>query len=259
MSKPEQHQVGIHDQFGRVTTIQYELGDEQLFGTGFYFQVEDQYFLITNRHIVRHEYDMSPDTLRIRYRDEDDMTNIKPHTIQLFESIGDSEKQARWYEHPNESKPDVAVVPIGLDLEPTGSKAYTRDDYLSNDINLKGGDAATVIGYPYEVLDHQHYFPVMRYAVIASPYLTGFNDEPCFVIDSTQQPGSSGSPVITSPSNWYLKHNGDRIHGDASLLGIHSGSVVAEENVGLYQVWHAELIDIILQESYQPTYEIHCR
>ena len=75
------------------------------------------------------------------------------------------------------------------------------------------------------------------------------------MIDSTQQLGSSGSPVITSSFHMYEK-NGARIYGGEALLGIHSGSVIAEENVGLYRVWYAELIEALLNDAYRPTFEL---
>jgi hypothetical protein len=232
-----------------------------MFGTGFYFEKDGTYYLVTNRHILRHEYGVSPDYIRIRYRSPQNQGKVNAHREPLFESIDDmdNKKQARWFEHDNangQSKADVAVLPLSLDIGPTGSSAYTQDHYLPRNIDIKGGNAAIVIGYPYDVLDHNNYFPMMRHAVLASPYGVYFNGRGCFVIDSTQQPGSSGSPVITSPSHLYIKENGDRIYGGESLIGIHSGGVIDQENVGLYRVWYAEWIDAILDGGYRPVFKI---
>lgn len=257
MSRLGQPHATFHEQFARVTTIQYELNDEQMFGTGFYFKDNGDYYLVTNRHILRHEFGISSDS--IRYRDSHNLANVKSHRECLFDLVDNDEKQARWFEHNNtegQTKADVAVLPIDLDLTQTGSSAYSPSDYLPANINLKGGNASTVIGYPYEVLDYENYFPMMRHAVLASPYGVYYNGNGCFVIDSMQQPGSSGSPVITSPSHLYEKQDGTRIYGGESLLGIHSGGVIDEENVGLYRVWYAEWIEALLNDAYRPVFEL---
>lgn len=248
MSTDENYTRVLNPHFFRVTPIDYSLGEENMFGTGFYYESLDNYYLITNRHIIRHEYGVSPDKIRIKYRAEESVERTKPHWIELFDNNGDPQ----WYEHPSDPTPDLAVVPLELDLSETSSKAFSADFAVPDHIKIYGGDGAVIIGYPYDVLDQEYYFPVMRSAVIASPYGVNYSGKPLFLVDSLTQSGASGSPVITSPADLYFDQDNNQVPGGESLLGVLSGSVIAEENMGLYRVWYATLIEEIIQLGFSP-------
>lgn len=248
MSTDKNHTRVLNPHFLRVTPIDYSLGENNMLGTGFYYESMNDYYLVTNRHIVRHEYGVSPDEIRIKYRAEDSVERPKPQWIDLF----DDDNDPRWYEHPADPTPDLAVVPLELDLDETSSKAFSADFAVPDQIKICGGDGAVIIGYPYDVLDQENSLPVMRSAVIASPYGANYNGKPLFLVDSLTQPGASGSPVITSSANMYFDQKDNRVPGGESLLGVLSGSVIEEENMGLYRVWYSELIEEIIQSGVSP-------
>ena len=78
MPTNENHTRVLNPHFLRVTPIDYSLGESDMFGTGLYYESMDDYYLVTNRHIVRHEYGVSPDKIRIKYRAEDSVERVKP-------------------------------------------------------------------------------------------------------------------------------------------------------------------------------------
>lgn len=262
-----------HSLFEKVTMINYELGDGSFASTGFFYEQGENSYLVTNKHVVRHEYGISPDQLRIRIRDKDDPTSIRPVYIDLKDESGDP----LWMTHPDYSA-DVAVIPLEDELEDTGSSAINDEWFVtdadgmsigsSNEIQLLGGDAL-VAGYPLAFRERSTHSPVVRHAVIASEYGPEFNGEPCFITDAIMHQGMSGSPVFTSPGapywhkedgnsiSWTFSNDddGDSSHFGGALLGIHSGPIQdrdlqrsdqSDADLQLNQVWYADLIPEII-------------
>lgn len=240
--------------------------------TGFFYKDRDEFYFITNRHVViDEETGFFPDELELNlHTDQNDLTKCKKFSIQLR----DGEKKL-WIEHQpvNEEYVDVAVLPVRKeDLLPHFHVLpFNESDLLHPSRYISIGDDLLVIGYPLGIRDTKHKTPIIRSAVMASVYPLPFDGKPYFLIDSFLHEGTSGSPILLKPS--LLNRNIDsraRLNLDSrssferKLLGIHSGSFIPlnwnpcdEEQlrktgcprIGLNKVWFASLIPEIIKEN----------
>ena len=122
---------------------------------------------------------------------------------------------------------------------------------------------------PRGFYDELNKFPILKSGKLASRHGLNFNGNPYFLIDSKLFPGSSGSVVISEPTDFVLE-NGNILHSSEkqfAFLGIYSGEPFQQSqpielddmtiirksgfNVGI--VWYGYLVEEILQASI--TYE----
>lgn len=203
--------VSVNKHFNKLTPIGYRYdsddGEEGFAGTGFFYH--SQYaeplsaysddvehppmgpYLVTNRHIVKPTGDPHPDRLAIYLRE--DRFSAKPTRFDL--PLYNDEGDPVWLEHPDK---DVDVVLILLDVELGPRYTYTRFQTADGGDEVSGGDIARVIGYP-NFLREFRMFPIMRNALISSPYSVSFKDEDFFYVDARLHQGMSGSPVVYIP------------------------------------------------------------
>jgi hypothetical protein len=77
-----------------------------------------------------------------------------------------------------------------------------------------------------DINDVENCFPIVKSGIIASSLFHNFNGKPCFLIDAKLFPGSSGSLVISKPTN-YLMKEGHLIYSEVKkyvFLGIYSSN-----------------------------------
>jgi hypothetical protein len=241
-----------------VTPIQYPNRED--YATGFFFSTLETVevgdttlpppaYLITNHHVVAEldeedgEYKPIDESIRILMRlDKDNPRDIDYIDIPL---MSDGEKN--WIEHPDGPDVDIAAVPLDFSFFlNSSSRFFSPKQFRPDEVRIKAGTKAIVASYP--IRGTSPYFPILRDALIASPYGERFGGRPCFAIDADMHSGTSGSPVITTPST--LRHTESRteIGGqEPYLLGVHSATVESnhDENEGplnLNYEWYAELI-----------------
>lgn len=236
-----------------TTLIQFpEKRDEH--ATGFFYNYNDRTYLITNRHVIEHEYEQ-PTQISIRFRNHSDISSTNREEIPLYDN-----EFPRWLIHPLYPEADIAVIPLNQrlshvnDEEPlTGSLALSSDTFANPDLMIRGGTGARAFGYPDGYIDKNSQFPIARSGMIASPYGHLFDGEPQFLVDGVMGNGMSGSPVFTKRTNSFEKVDGNsHIAGPSSFfIGIHSGefhdsSEAKESDLNLNQVWYSELIEELL-------------
>jgi hypothetical protein len=230
-----------------------EIQDEA--ATGFFFRLNGFYF-ITNHHVVIDE-DFSPDELRLLLHKKDDRrTGMFP--IPLYDATGNR----LWLEHPRYGK-DVDVIALPVDIEKLHKYAFAYfcpGDIMRPEIDLSIGDDVLVIGYPLGVRDTIHNLPIVRNATIASLYTVPFEGKPRFLIDSRLHRGTSGSPVITKPTEIIRTTDGSVTQQFGIFrrffLGIHSETYDIptrdpdfDEPLGLNYVWYAQLVPEIIRAN----------
>ena len=71
-----------------------------------------------------------------------------------------------------------------------------------NKIDVDITSEAVVIGYPFEFYDRVNKFPIVKSGIIASRWGSNFDGKPYFLVDANLFPGSSGSIVISRPTNF---------------------------------------------------------
>ncbi len=248
-------------------------------GTGFIYHQKklDEYFLITNYHVVSARAPAEPSTLLKGYPDSPDALHfkllckdrrsIKSGAIDL---IQDSNPQ--WLEHPKREQ-GVDIVALKVAFEEDALIIPQDKLGLVEDIALDIGTDLFIVGYPYGV-ETEGFFPIWKKGSVASEPLITQNNLPKFYIDAFTTPGMSGSPVFACESrqvfdashntlNALEKHESGEISAldfldlinleelkkpyqkkHFKLVGIYSGRMLnGERDPGLGIVWKAELFE----------------
>ena len=226
-------------------------------GSGFFYTLEDQLYLITNRHVVIDEKeDFYPDEIRVRlHTNPNDVYQNEQLAMPIYES-----DEPAWREHPSQGA-NVDVVALPLDTEAVKKKFFIRSlapsNHIPTDVDIPIGEDIQVIGYPLGFHDALHNLPIVRNATLASVYPVPFQGNPYILIDSRLHSGTSGSPVMTKPTNMIRKADGSTTFISRSvgyLVGVHSATVEIptrdpsqDEPLGLNVVWFASLIPDIIR------------
>ncbi len=231
-----------------------ELPDTE--ATGFFFRYNGFYF-ITNHHVVIDvDEGFFPDELRLLLHKKDDRKRTEMFSIPLYDNTGKN----LWLVHPQLGK-DVDIIALPIDGDKLHQYAFTYfcpGDFIPSEIDLSIGDDILVIGYPLGVRDTVYNFPIVRNATIASVYSIPFEGKPRFLIDSRLHRGTSGSPVLTKPTDIIRTTDGSVMQQPGSLrrffLGVHSETYDIptrdpdiDEPLGLNYVWYARLIPEIIR------------
>ncbi|WP_419933186.1 trypsin-like peptidase domain-containing protein [Candidatus Poriferisodalis sp.] len=229
-------------------------------------------WLVTNRHALLHQTahtEMPANLVTFNLREYTGAGTLKWVPIEL-----DSDEWTdRALFHPD---PSVDIVAIRMsDLIAEGVKIGAN--YMStwglsaekfagqNNIEINTASDVLVVGYPDGFYDKANVFPIIKSGVIASRWGMHFEGNPYFLIDAKLFPGSSGSLVISKPTNTVMK-NGRMLYSQEkqfALLGVFSGtyqyaepavqvgnlsiSVTAGYDLGI--VWYAEHIETTVQQG----------
>lgn len=255
---PDWYSPSAHPIYQTVTRIRFPNNEGH--ATGFFYNTENNTYLVTNRHVLdeNEDSDNNPDSVRIFTRSVDAIQQREYHDLPL--AGGENED---WFSPPSDSGIDIAVVPLNFELDSvnhrigiyderppeTGSLAYNNDSILSEKSRVLAGDRTQIVGYPGHYTDQLYDFPVTRNAIASTQYGFPFNGAPAFLTDARMHPGTSGSPVLAGPVT-LMTHGGIDLWGPAyKLLGIHSSTLLQPVEDGerrwldLNTAWYAELIE----------------
>ena len=189
-------------------------------GTGFFYHVKgendsaedfrkmgpEQLFLITNRHVVLPKIDGNekiPNQFVFHIRTvNDNGIEWLPITLNQNELI----ERAKVH---NDSNIDVAIIEIGDLVKefakkdiPTKLSSVGEENFPGiNKIDVEVTDDVIVAGYPKMFHDDFNKFPIVKTGIIASRWLSPFKGEQKFLIDAKLFPGTSGSIVMSKPTN----------------------------------------------------------
>jgi len=210
--------------------------------TGFVLRKNQNYYLITNRHVVLNcAEDTSPnnvggwicaDKLKI-------LQNTAGRLGDWFwveETLYDDSKHKRWLEHPTlGASADLVALPL---KNTDGVAFYPLDLGLRNsDMQLAPGDPVNIVGFPFGETQGGG-LPIWKTGTIASDLDINYGGKPKFLVDTTARSGMSGSPVyarrFTQPDK-----SGAGSESVTKFLGVYS-----EENQALElgAVWKAEAV-----------------
>ena len=279
----------LDERIHRVSTLihSYKGGERVELGSEFYYyqlvsnvksskpvwQVVESSCLITNKHLLYSEYKEEGiklvDSIIFHLRRITSIGEIiwEPITLNQDSLLS----MARVHEN---SKVDIVVINLGnlitdkylswqkrgmkfLSNTPVSNLLMPQKDTL---IDIGVTDDIVVIGYPEGFYDEVNIFPIVKRGRIASSYGKKINGLPYFLIDSKLFPGSSGSLVISKPSD-YLIRNGQVYTSKEkqyTLLGIYSGEPFRikdeknnwnKETYDLGIVWYSYLIEDIINDG----------
>lgn len=267
---------------GISTLIQVKTATGGSQGTGFFYhrlgpadptkdgqwRPIDDAWLITNRHVLlpRSQTGESiPTSLTFHLRKVINESIVwEPITLDQSTLIS----RAKLHTNP---EIDVCAIRV-LDLI-TG-KMTSGEEYLGwhgvssenlaghNKINPHVASDAVVVGYPRGFYDQVNLFPIVKSGIIASRWGANFQGHPYFLIDAKLFPGSSGSIVISKPTDVVVE-NGKFFHAKEkqfAFLGIFSGepyqthnpiefddlTIIRKTGFNVGIVWYGHLVDEIL-------------
>ena len=266
---------------GISTLIRTTCSECQSQGTGFFYQelapkdtdkndgwrAIKNTWLVTNRHVIiqiHNGKELIPDSVTFHMRR---IVNNQPvwDPIELQRNI----LVERALFHPDKSI-DVCIIDIyGLLKEKLNDGNQYMAWFAVSKENLPGENKihpevtsdAIVIGYPRGFYDQHNIFPIVKSGIVASKWGAFFDQKPYFLIDAKLFPGSSGSIVISKPTN-LLVENGNLFHNTEkqfAFLGVYSGEPYQQHhpiefediaiirksgfNVGI--VWYGHLVEDI--------------
>lgn len=250
-----------------------------MIGTGFHYHVMGnmventqwrqitKIWLVTNRHIIFqkiNKIERIPDELTFKLRKMED-NKISWDIIKL-----NKEQILKRTRVSSNKSIDIAIIDI-LDLVNKqsigGSKKGIRyiapfgvnnSQLLGNSkLKVEIGDSILVIGYPYGYYNITDLYPVVKSGTVSSSLYSNLHGKPAFLIDARLYSGSSGSLVISTPTNDAII-DGRRAFNPVKqfvFLGIFSGSTYLKDeknndlefDAGI--VWYGRLIDNIINED----------
>ena len=229
-------------------------------------------WLVTNRHVIiprNNDVEFAPTKLTFNLRRTGASSNLLWEPIVLAEN--EIESLAKF--HPDSSV-DVALVNI---YSLVNSRLKVDDKYVApyllhsdnvagkNNIEVEASSDVLVVGYPKEFYDNVNPFPIVKSGIIASRWGAGFQGNPYFLMDARLFPGSSGSVVISKPTDLIVKDGTVMMANEKqfAFLGVYSGEYSFNEKpvmVGdltitqrtwfdLGIVWYAELVEEIIDSG----------
>ncbi len=217
--------------------------------TGFFFQVETSKYLVSNRHVFSGESLPSsvpkPDSLIL-------LVHTNPSNliegVMITLPIRATNNAPLWLEYPAPGDVDLAMLPVNeTQLPPVQIRWLSPSDFPPDSWANEPGHNVFIMGYPQAFHDRLFNLPIVRNGIISSPYGVPFEGHPYFFVDAKLHPGTSGSPVFSTPvpmeNNMVIVgSNSHFIH----FIGVNSGELNSlpgqQERLGLNAVWYPTLL-----------------
>ncbi|QKS29464.1 serine protease [Accumulibacter sp.] len=213
--------------------------------SGFFFARDERLFLVSSRHVLidrpsRH----FPDRIEIELHvDPANLAESISFSIPLYRN-----GRSLWRQGSDSAGDiDVAVIEIERSALPVRTllAAFGPGNLPGRWHHVEIGGSLLVVGFPLGFHDTLHHMPVVRQAVLASPWGLRFKGEGYFLTDARTHRGTSGAPVVMRMAA-----------GDAGrawlpwlLLGVHSArldvgsrDLELDEALGLNCVWYADIL-----------------
>ncbi len=213
--------------------------------SGFLFERSERLFLVTSRHVM---FDRAtehyPDRISIQiHTDAENVAKTCGFSIPLY-----SAKKSVWRQGEDSAGAiDVAAIEIDREALPETAvfHGFTPEHLVAPPDEIEIGTSILLVGFPLGFHDSLHKVPVVRQAVVASPFGLRFQGEGYFLTDARTHRGSSGAPVVMRD---FRPASNDRAL-PWKLLGVHSarldvGSREADEDeaLGLNCAWYADIL-----------------
>ena len=249
--------LSMDDSFNMITTrVKTEAHGKSFFGSGFFYTARNPIddfetlgiLVATNRHVllpIIGDKEVIPEKICIYFR------RVLGKRVEWVEvELDEDEINSRTKYHPDR---DVDVALVDVD---SYYRAFLREAYImipprslvfgeytkERHESIEIADDILAIGYPEDFYDDENLCPVVKSGIIASRWGVHFQGRPCFLIDCKLFPGSSGSIVVSKPSNFVSWHGRPKIERQKEyvILGIFSANYTG---VDLGEVWYAQVIE----------------
>ena len=251
VSSPQAPTAAVPALFLTTAQVSTFAGTQELtHATGFFFEREDRLYLVTSRHVFQDLVTQhQPDRLELDlHLDAQDLTPSARFSVPLY-----SGPKALWHQGQDAGGDiDVAVIELDRSHLPQSVvlRAFTAEHLTTSFQGVAAGEALLVVGFPLGFHDVRHHLPVLRHAVLASPYGVRFQGQGYFLTDARTHRGISGAPVV-------MRDTAAAAEGSAlpwKLLGVHSSSLdmgdrdrYLDHSLGLNCVWYANILLVLTQ------------
>jgi hypothetical protein len=222
-------------------------------GTGFFYRVDGQVYLVTARHnlsgkhwetnqFLHTTYSVAPTHVVVAFRAAppkggyplDQPVNSHHYLLRLI----DEAWQPIWREHPRYGRSvDVAALPFNLpDDQDLIVEAWDVDTTSTQQPSSKiwSGQDISIIGYPYGIRGSFDLPLWVRGAIASEPalmYEYRGREYPLFLVDSRTRTGQSGSAVVSvrqpfsvtpTPDGTQMQYS---VSPQCRLLGVYTGRI----------------------------------
>lgn len=227
----------------RVATAQGPRGLTN--ASGFFFEREGRLYLVTNRHVLLDQpTGHTPDRLTIDlHLDSVNLDRSISHTLPLY-----ANGLATWRAAQDVGGDvDVAVLELDRQQLPPGTVVcpFTPAHLVMHAADIPVNDSLRVVGFPLGFHDMLYHLPVLRHAVLASPYGVRFQGKGFFLTDARTHRGTSGAAVVCADPH----PSAQTAALPWKLLGIHSSRMdmwdrdhALDDSLGLNCVWYADVL-----------------
>jgi hypothetical protein len=247
-----------------VSTVPLEMYFEQTHlsvGTGFLWQDQEAFYLITNWHNVTGRDPFSgkhlsktagePNRLRVTWNQKDNLGT----KFAEFVPIRDGNSIPLWFIHPKHgNQVDIVALPVD---RPAGADMHPINKMESDNLTLQVGMDVFILGYPFAIGPDG--FPIWKRGSIASEPEILDASRPYFLIDTASRPGMSGSPVIRRSWGTHQLQGGSLMLGGRSIatkfVGVYSGRLATDDanDAQLGMAWPAHFIQEIIDSKKRDT------
>ena len=218
--------------------------------SGFFFERGERLFLITSRHVLFDEPSGHfPDRVVIDlHTDPDNMAESTGFSIPLYQNGNSLWRQGL----DTAGEIDVAAIEIIRTALPetVEYRAFTSNHLHDPLEHVEIGTALLVVGFPLGFHDTLHHMPVVRHAIVASPFALRFQGKGYFLTDARTHRGTSGASVVSHSTTQ------DPLLGDLpwKLMGVHSArldvgirDLEIDEALGLNIAWFADILPTLTE------------
>lgn len=237
--------------------------------TGFIYEHEDAYYMITNGHNITR---INPETkeritnhagfpdiittkARISIKDKPGTCSTQSFDIELYEDK--DFKKPKWYIHPiHQYNIDVIAIQIDKKENIPGHVHFSPINKMLFDTEFSPevSDDVFILGYPLDIQSGRE-LPVWKRGSIATELSILLDDMPKFLVDTATRSGMSGSAVIFRRSGFHKDPSGNAMKNTfgtiQNFIGIYSGRIGAGDNLQaqLGIVWRKDVIEEILESK----------
>lgn len=219
-------------------------------GTAFVVEHLGAWFLVTNIHVLTGRSPATgetmgsaalPSTLVVWHNTDEGLGHWGGVSYPLYDSDG----RARWLEHPESPKWDIAALQIGP--QPNFVYYPYKLNRATDRPTVSPGSDLSIVGFPFGTSSDGR-FAIWSRATVASDPSLNYSGRPTFLVDSRSRTGQSGSPVIlktTGPVRYTSGRVQVALKPRAELFGIYSGRISAKSDLGI--VWKSEAIREVIE------------
>ncbi|WP_166648165.1 serine protease [Hymenobacter sp. UV11] len=277
-----------------MMNLEPEEGIELAIGTGFIYEFEGYYYIITNGHCItgvnpeggqrlskhaafpthlflhlRTRVSKSEATSADKAENKDavwaELGRMHPENVRVELYSDDDYTKPKWYVHPDYGhQVDVVAIPlIEKEKVPDHLMLWALNNNRSLEAEPEVADDVYILGYPFGITDSLE-FPVWKKGSIATEPSVFYKGLPRMLVDTATRSGMSGSPVILMRSGVHNMENGQLttkslIGTVFGFVGVYSGRIGAEKEneAQLGIVWRKEVIEEIIIAKRLATTEFH--